>query len=401
MDANVRHLQVFQEVAAHGSVSAAARRVYLSQPAVTQAIGSVERYFGAPLFQRTSSGMTLTAAGQICSDRIVRALDQLRAGLTETSSSSRSAGEHLTRSLTTARLRALVMVVEHRSFSVAARIAGISQPTMHRTARELETALSICLLQRTADGIQPTREAQRLARRARLAFREIAQARAELDALSGRESGASVIGAMPLARSYLLPKVLITFTNERPEHAVSILEGSYENLVSGLQAGEIDFLIGALREPPLHENITQEHLFDDPLAIIMRAGHPIANKRKPSLRALTRFPWVAPRAGSPLRSHFNDMFQKAGVPVPRYLIDCNSMMAARALLLESDRLMLLSTHQIHYELQAGLLIAIPHPRGRVVRAIGLTVRTDWRPTRSQARLLELLRRYSESVPEKG
>jgi len=66
------------------------------------------------------------------------------------------------RFLTTARLRALVMVVEHRSFSVAARTAGISQPT---------------------------RDAQRLAGRARLAFREIAQARAELDALRGTESG--------------------------------------------------------------------------------------------------------------------------------------------------------------------------------------------------------------------
>jgi LysR family transcriptional regulator, regulator for genes of the gallate degradation pathway len=398
VEANVRHLQVFHEVAAHGSVSAAARRVFLSQPAVTQAIASVERYFGEPLFQRTSSGMTLTEAGQICAERVVRALDQLRAGVTEVANSSRTAGQQLMRSLTTARLHALVRVVEHRSFSVAARTAGISQPTMHRTAREIESGLGISLLQRTAEGMQPTREALRLARRTRLAFREIDQARADLDALRGRESGATVIGAMPLARAYLLPKALIEFTNERPEHAVSILEGSYENLVSGLQSGEIDFLIGALREPPLHENITQEHLFDDPLAIIMRAGHPTAKRKKLSFKALTQFPWIAPRAGSPLRAHFNDMFKKAGVPVPRYLIDCNSMMAARALLLESDRLMLLSNHQIHYELQAGLLIAVPHPHGRVVRSIGLTVRADWRPTRSQARLLELLRRYSETVP---
>jgi hypothetical protein len=39
------------------------------------------------------------------------------------------------------------------------------------------------------------------------------------------------------------------------------------------------------------------------------------------------------------------------------------MAAARAFLLESDHVMLLSAHQIHYEMQAGLLVALPHPAG--------------------------------------
>jgi hypothetical protein len=54
-------------------------------------------------------------------------------------------------------------------------------------------------------------------------------------------------------------------------------------------------------------------------------------------------------------------------------------------------MMLLSAHQIHYELKAGMLVALPHPAGEVVRPIGLTMRRDWRPTLTQERLLELLR----------
>ncbi len=53
--------------------------------------------------------------------------------------------------------------------------------------------------------------------------------------------------------------------------------------------------------------------------------------------------------------------------------------------------MLLSVHQIHYELEAGLLTALPHPGGNVVRPIGLTVRRDWQPTPAQERLIHLLR----------
>ena len=39
---NLRHLRVFLEVARHRSISKAAPRVFLSQPAITQAIGKLE-----------------------------------------------------------------------------------------------------------------------------------------------------------------------------------------------------------------------------------------------------------------------------------------------------------------------------------------------------------------------
>jgi hypothetical protein len=68
------------------------------------------------------------------------------------------------------------------------------------------------------------------------------------------------------------------------------------------------------------------------------------------------------------------------------------MAAARAFLLESDHAMLLSAHQIHYEMLAGLLVALPHPAGKVVRPIGLTLRRNWHPTDTQQKLLEVLRR---------
>ena len=93
--------------------------------------------------------------------------------------------------------------------------------------------------------------------------------------------------------------------------------------------------------------------------------------------------------------HFDALFESAGVPrAARAPIECNSLIAARALLLESDRMMLLSAHQIHYELQAGMLVALPHPAGDVVRPIGLTMRRDWHPTDAQRALLDIVRRCS-------
>jgi hypothetical protein len=58
--------------------------------------------------------------------------------------------------------------------------------------------------------------------------------------------------------------------------------------------------------------------------------------------------------------------------------------------------MLLSEQQARHELAAGELVALPHPAGRVVRAIGFTLRRDWLPTAAQSELLDILRDVARS-----
>jgi LysR family transcriptional regulator of gallate degradation len=396
MRPNLRHLHTFRETVRLGSVSAAARAVHMSQPAVTQAVAGLERYFGSPLLRRHHRGVSLTRAGEVCLARVDRAMAQLRDALAELPRSPGTERIDVSRLVRSAQLDALGAVVEHGNFSVAARARHVSQPSIHRATRDLERMLGVPLFEKTSYGVTPTREADKLARRARLAFAEIDQARAEIHALGGEEIGRTVISALPLARSYLLPAALLQFTQRHPRHAVAIIEGTYDHLLLGLRSGESDLLIGALRDPPPAEMV-QEHLFDDPLAIIARADHPLTRRRRLTLAALRDCEWIAPRAGSPLRVHFDALLASMGVPMARPPLECNSLAAARAFLLESDRLMLLSAHQIHYEMQSGVLVALPHPAGEVVRRIGLTSRRDWHPTGAQRTLLDILRRTARAA----
>jgi len=394
---NLRHLVLFDEVVRRGSVSAAARAAHLSQPAVTQAVAQVEAALGARLMQRSYAGLALTGAGRAAAQRIERALQMLREALAAVR--PRASGGHeseVLRGITSTQLQALMAVAEAGAFARAARRVGRARAAVHRAARQLEKSLGTELFEVTSHGVRPTREAEKLALRTRLAFAEIAQAQAEVAAAQGTGSGATVIGAMPLARSVLVARAVLEFANLRPEHGLTILDGPYESMLGALRRGSADVLVGALRDPIPYEDIVQEHLFEDPLAIVVGAQHPLAGGGAPTLAALAPFPWIAPRRGSPLRRHFDALLARLGGGPAVAPIECNSLIAARSMLLASERVMLLSEHQIQHELITRQLVALPHPLGAVTRAIGLTVRRDWQPTAVQAQLVEGLRRHARA-----
>lgn len=61
---NSRNLQYFLTVANEHSISVAAKKLYVSQPSLSEAIKRIEEQVGAPLFKRTQKGLALTDTGR-------------------------------------------------------------------------------------------------------------------------------------------------------------------------------------------------------------------------------------------------------------------------------------------------------------------------------------------------
>lgn len=59
---NLRHLRAFQAVAENRSITAASRQVFISQPAITQAVAKMEAALGVALFDRRPEGVFPTEA---------------------------------------------------------------------------------------------------------------------------------------------------------------------------------------------------------------------------------------------------------------------------------------------------------------------------------------------------
>src|SRR5215471_8922865 len=74
MDVDTRVLRYIAVVAEEGNLTRAARRLFVSQPALTKQIKHLEEQLGVQLFDRSRAGMSLTEPGRVFAERLPRLL---------------------------------------------------------------------------------------------------------------------------------------------------------------------------------------------------------------------------------------------------------------------------------------------------------------------------------------
>ena len=65
---NNRHLEIFIAVYEEGSMTAAAMKIHMTQPAVSQTIREIENEYGTGMFERRGPKLFVTQAGEILYD---------------------------------------------------------------------------------------------------------------------------------------------------------------------------------------------------------------------------------------------------------------------------------------------------------------------------------------------
>lgn len=398
---NIRHLRAFREVARCKSVSLAAKNAHLSQPAVTQAIGNLSKTLGVVLFERRSDGMFVSEIGAAFLDRVDRALEHLKIGARETArlgQRQQGAGfAHFDRLLTSVQLRALIATADASNFSMAARQIGISQPSLHRAARNLEQLCGVKLFNTAPQGVSLTLAARELTRRSKLAFAELKQGLDQVGAYLGRDSTHIVVGSLPLARTHVLPFAIASMIDERDGVQVRIVDGPYEELLHRLRQGDLDLMVGALRTPPPVDDIVQQPLFDDPLAIIVGKNHPLIDQKNLTLDHTLKYPWVAPPKPTPSGTYLFESLGIGDMSQTPVRVVSSSLALLRGLMDSGPFITIISLHQARHEISQKLFVPLPIDLPDSSRPIGMTFRADWRPTPTQERFVQLLVEAGKTV----
>lgn len=387
-------MRVFLETIRTGSVSQAADICALSQPAATQAIGRLEAEVGTELLVRQARRFTTTACGALFALRVETALGHLRTGARASLRRAREGGakrQSYERQVTAAQLRTLIAVANTGSFTIAARTLGLSQPTVHRAARSLEAIAAVPFFQATASGVALTAAAQSFVTGAKLALAEIRQGLEEIGKELGNDRGTFNLGSLPLARTSIVPRAIHAWISTTQGVQVRIIDGRYAELLRSLREGDLDCLIGALRHPAPADDVTQESLFDDTLAIVAHPSHPLAQRRNVTLEETLAYPWVAPPKTTPTGQYLFETLHIDKRPETPVRVVSSSLVALRGILAKGNYVSIISRHQISVEQADGKIVPLDIQLRGSDRAIGLTFRTDWRPTTTQAQFLEHLR----------
>ena len=393
---NLAHLKVFLHVVETGSASLAAKQVFKAQSAVSRALNELEHALGTPLFERTPSGMLPTASGRCVAQRADRVFAELQM-LTRLLIPKAATGPTQIISpvasclLNTRRLEIFVGLARDRHMPTTARAFEVSQPAISIAIKALETGVGSALFYRSGRGLLLTANGETCALYVQRALNELRRIPEDLAALHGTVRGVVHIGALPLCRGFALPEAIARLGREHPGIMVVTDESAYELLCAKLRSGEIDFILGALREPSADSGLVVEPLWVEEMVVLARRGHPLAERTSLKLNQTTGEQWILPRSNAPARQILERLFALKGLEIPPATVESADLAIIRGVLTRSNMLAALSAHQLKHELDSGVLVKLPLQLPKTERKIGFTLRADSVPAPAARLLLDTIR----------
>lgn len=194
-------------------------------------------------------------------------------------------------------LRTFVTVTRLGSFSEAARELGYTQSAVSQQIAALEADLGTGLLSRRPVG--PTEAGLRLLEHAAPLLVRLEAARADVARLAGAPSARLVLGATPLAVGATLGRALGEVRRAHPAADLVVRVLAQDALPAQVATGEVDLaLIDGLAAPsdplPLPDvgPLTTVAVDEQPVAVALPAGHPLAGRTGVALADLSAARWL-------------------------------------------------------------------------------------------------------------
>lgn len=198
-------------------------------------------------------------------------------------------------------IRYFCAIVDSGSFSRAALLTHVSQPSLSQQIRKLEDELGARLFDRLGRSVRLTDLGQTFLPRARAVLRELEAARGDVADQKESMSGTVAVGVIPTVAPYLLPPHLTAFSRKFPQAQISIVEEITPVLLERVRAASIDLAILAL--PVRGQEFESFPILTEPLFAAVPKNHRLARLSALSLRDLRAEPFLLLRDGHCFREN--------------------------------------------------------------------------------------------------
>lgn len=209
-------------------------------------------------------------------------------------------------------LESFAAVAKARSFSKAAEMLFLTQPTISNHVSHLETEMNTLLINRSNKRITLTPAGELLLRHVLVILNERDQALFDLEQYKGEITGTLDIASSSTPERYLLTELICAFSARYPSVRFNLMRLDSKQVLDRLQSGEIDFGIVGSRSDTKNQLIFTEIGQDEVILVGPTEG---ALSRLKSLKAadLPRFRLLLRESGSGTRSAVENALADIGV----------------------------------------------------------------------------------------
>lgn len=247
-------------------------------------------------------------------------------------------------------LRHLLLIVEHGTFTEAARRAHLSQPALSASIRRLEADLGAPLLERGRTGAKLTAAGQAMLPHARATIAAMRDARRSVTQVVGVERGEVRIGAGATACTYVMPPYVAKFRRRHPGVRIFVQEIFTKDVFDGLADGTLDLgIVSGSRG---------ERWIDDELILVGAPGVDALGA------ALITFP-----KGTNTRELVERHFPEADIAM-----ELASIASVKGNVRAGIGVALVSRAAVRHDLKTGRLVEVPDPRTPLPRQLRIAHR---------------------------
>ncbi|KVN02101.1 LysR substrate-binding domain-containing protein [Burkholderia stagnalis] len=278
--------------------------------------------------------------------------------------------------LKTRQLLLVVALADEGSIHRAAAALNMTQPAASKLLRELEDTIGAVLFERLPRGMRPTLYGDALIRHARAALGSLDQAREELAALKAGRLGHVALGAITSPGLRVVPPAVAAVKGTHAGVHISVEIDTSNVLLERLAQDKLDIVLGRLSAEHDKLHLRYEPLTGEPVAAVVRPGHPLLARAPLALADVQRAAWVVPPAGSVLRHRFELMFQRASLAPPSNVVETAALLFITRVLEQSDMIAVLAADVAHYYAGHGIVALLPLEMDCRMDDFGLITRTD-------------------------
>ena len=178
-------------------------------------------------------------------------------------------------------LRILKAVATEKSFTKAAELLYMSQPTLSKQIKLLENKTGVILLNRNTTNISLTEEGKVFLQYTERILALCEESCRALNDVKNGDRGNLIVGASQTIGTYLMPRVLALFAQNYPQININVQVDSTRVIAKKVVNRDIDIaVVGGDVPEELKKNLEIENFVEDELILIIPKSHPFALKKQ-------------------------------------------------------------------------------------------------------------------------